>query len=647
MASSSTINLGNIKSNTKLNIKKFNSISKAIDLHMNSLESEYDEIDYSAGAVAANIEDLNVDYSSSDVDVVDGIGTLLATGTIVVTSVVSGVLKIVEYIGDGLTWLGGAIVSGVARLTGNDEFAAEVEEMTMDHIARDLVAEANEDFYANTELGKTINEHSAMKYDSDLAKGIQKGTTIAVEVAGATAATVVTGGAAAPALFAVGAAMGAGESAEEKFQDTENRDFWKDSGAIVMNAGIEGMSMVGYGQMGSKALKGVEEISKVGIKKVAKDGLNKVGKDVLKGEIKYGVKTMAKNAAIETIKDPGMYVDAGCVLSDDIKNGLETGEWDIANMVFETGNVIVTNYASNISGDYLNEVFEEGIKGGKAADKWASNSTITDELCFTAEKNRQKYREDFTSAKEYYDDLDHVERNNQMAEWIEVPQGSGKWQKTKEHIRIDENDPGITKCVTDKRKQNWNLEVNQYTNNEGMTTVHVGNTSTVNFEKHVLGERKGYGTLGIVDDFEVNGVLKKKADGYQFVSMGDGNSQGLIDSASGKGVVRKFESDLGIITKGKSDRMVMVTYDVDRSSLGMPTGKEVGSNSKRIPGGRTPNGNLEAVHQTIHIDSSSAASIKVDIIGDNGKKPIWSGSLSDLKDLQLNNPKKYKSIMGI
>lgn len=369
MTSTATINLGSIKSNTKLNIKKVNTTSKSINLQMDSTTSDYDEIDYSIESVSTDLDSLNIDYSSFKADLLDGIETGLATGTIVVTSVVSGVLKIVEYIIDGLTWVGGAIVSGIARITGNDELAAEIEDWTMNQIAKDRVAELNESFYANTELGKTINEKSAMKYDSDLAKGIQNSTTKVVEVAGATAATVATGGAAAPALFAVGFAEGAGESAEEKFQDTENRDFWKDSGGIAISGSVEGLSMVGTGQAGSKALKGAKEISKIGVKKVFKSGLNKVGRDILKGEIKSGIKTMAKNAAAETLKDPSMYIEVGCVLSDDIQSGIETGDWDFINMAVETGTVLVSNYASNISSEYLNDVFDQSLKNAKMGQK--------------------------------------------------------------------------------------------------------------------------------------------------------------------------------------------------------------------------------------------------------------------------------------
>ena len=57
-----------------------------------------------------------------------------ATACVAATSVVSGVLKIREYAQDGLTWLGGMAVSGVARLFGQKEFAENIEEKVVSKI---------------------------------------------------------------------------------------------------------------------------------------------------------------------------------------------------------------------------------------------------------------------------------------------------------------------------------------------------------------------------------------------------------------------------------------------------------------------------------------------------------------------------------
>lgn len=355
MTSTATINLGSIKSNTKLNIKKVNTTSKSINLQMNSTASKYDEIDYSVEPVSTDLDNLNIENSSFKDDLLDGIETVLATGTIVVTSVASGVLKIYEYIFDGLTWVGGAIVSGIAKITGNDEFAAEVEDWTMNQIAKDRVAELNESFYANTELGKTINEKSAMKYDSDLAKGIQKGTTMVVEVAGATAATVATGGAAAPVLFAVGFAEGAGESAEEKFKDTENRDFWKDSLEIGIDGTIKGISTVAYGKAGSTAVNGVKSLASTGVKNTVKETLKAFNKDAIKTTIKTGGKKIVKSTAINTLKDKDTWLETGAVLLDEVKAGVQTGEWNITNMLCDVALIYGENYIGNLSGEILSD----------------------------------------------------------------------------------------------------------------------------------------------------------------------------------------------------------------------------------------------------------------------------------------------------
>ncbi len=142
--------------------------------------------------------------------------------------------------------------------------------------------------------------------------------------------------------------------------------------------------------------------------------------------------------------------------------------------------------------------------------------------------------------------------------------------------------------------------------------------------------------------------MHQDADGWQFASLGDGNGTGMIADSGGTGTVRKFEQDLGIPTpENPSDRMIMMTYEVDRTAVEMPTGREWGSNSYRIPGGRTPNGELEAVHQTIHIDDTTAQTIKIEIVPDKGDKVIWSGSLYELKQMKITDPKKYKEIMGL
>lgn len=363
----SSINTGGLKLG---NIKTYNNQNTANTVFKNQFYSDIEEIDYGSYE--------EIDYNNT-VDLEKGIETTLnekewyeiaaSTGCVTLTTVVSGVLKIREVLEDGLTWLSGMAVSGVARLFGKKEFAENFEQKVMDEISRDKVGELNEFFYENTEIGRSINEASAMKYDSELAKGIQNVTTEVVIIAGATAATVVTGGAAAP-LFAAGFVIGAGQSAEEKFQDKENRDFWKDSVEIGVDGTIKGLSTVAAGKAGATAVNGIKTLVSNGLKNTIKETLGAFSKDAIKATIKTSGKTLAKRTVITTLKDKDTWLETGAVLLDDVKTGIQTGEWNIMGMICESALIYGENYIGNLAGgilsdsvkkiDRLTELYKEG-----------------------------------------------------------------------------------------------------------------------------------------------------------------------------------------------------------------------------------------------------------------------------------------------
>lgn len=292
-----------------------------------------------------------------------------ATECVAATTLASGVLKIYEYAEDGLTWLGGMAVSGIAKLVGADEFSEKVEEWTMDEIARDKVGELNKAFYEGTELGKAINDASAMKYDSKLAKGIQNVTTEVVIIAGATAATIATGGAAAP-LFAAGFVVGAGQSAEKNFQDTENRDFWKDSVEIGVDGTIKGLSTVAYGKAGAAAFNGVKSLTSNGVKTTLKETLGAFNKTTIKSTIKNSGKKIAKQTALETLYDTDTILESGAVLLDDAKTFIQTGEINFAKVICDAALIYGENYVGNLTSsilsdsvkkiDRMKELYEQG-----------------------------------------------------------------------------------------------------------------------------------------------------------------------------------------------------------------------------------------------------------------------------------------------
>ena len=292
----------------------------------------------------------NPDGWEKTCDVVVSTGATIVVGA---TSVASGGVKLVEHGVDGGIWVGGTVVSGTARLVGADDFAEGVENLTMDAIAFDATGALNDAFYNG--VGKGINDASYLKYDSDIAKGIQNGSEKVIYFAGATAATVVTGGAAAP-LFLGGFAIGAGESAEEKFQDTENRDYWGSAAGIGIDGVVGGIEAVGMGKSGAAAYKGIQTISSIGLsgtKEAVKAGLSNMGKETFKNTFKTYGKDMVKNAALSTLKEGDFYMDTAAMWADDIKNGIETGEFDYANMAGELFYSYGSNFVGNLGGEYF------------------------------------------------------------------------------------------------------------------------------------------------------------------------------------------------------------------------------------------------------------------------------------------------------
>ena len=365
---SSSVKLNNIKTYSGVNTTN-NTFKNTFYSEYEEIDySQYEEIDYNAIDLEKGIEEAKNDKEWYEV-VLEWDKKIRATQCVVTTTLLSGVLKIVEYADDGLTWLGGMATSGIVRLVGQDELAEKIEEATMDEIARDKVGELNEAFYEGTEIGRSINEASAMKYDSDLAKGIQNVTTEVVIIAGATAATVVTGGAAAP-LFAAGFAVGAGQSAEKKFQDKENRDFWKDSVEIGVDGTIKGLSTMAYGKAGAAAFNGVKSLASNGVKTTVKETLKAFNRDAIKTTIKTNSKAIIKNTAINTLKDKDTWLETGTVLLDDVKTGIQTGKWNISKMLSDAALIYGENYLGNLAGgilsdsvkkiDRITELYEQG-----------------------------------------------------------------------------------------------------------------------------------------------------------------------------------------------------------------------------------------------------------------------------------------------
>ncbi len=182
-------------------------------------------------------------------------GATIAVGT---TSIISGVLDVGEALLDG----GAYLVSGALNLVGLDDASTAVKEF----IATDLVSEANKAFYENTEIGRAINDASSLKYDSEAAQGIRDVSEKITVFAAATAATVLTGGAAAPFVTAgLGFAYGVGEQAETTYQQGTDTT-WKEETGILLNGVFEAVNWYAQGKMGKSGLDLAGAVNEYGFK---------------------------------------------------------------------------------------------------------------------------------------------------------------------------------------------------------------------------------------------------------------------------------------------------------------------------------------------------------------------------------------------
>ncbi len=216
-------------------------------------------------------------------DLLSALGQTGATVFVIDSSVASGILKLVEYLGDGVTFAAGSIGAGIGwvsdQFTGNN-LASETMDYTLNWIRRDLVGEINDSFYQNTSFGALINEYSNLKYDGKGATTIKKvGEGVSKAVA-ATAATVATGGAAAPLI--IGALYGVGSGVEKYTQNVdiesgETYNYLQVAGKALASGMAGAAEWYGYGQIGSGLISASSAFS------MAASGTGVTASSVLKG----------------------------------------------------------------------------------------------------------------------------------------------------------------------------------------------------------------------------------------------------------------------------------------------------------------------------------------------------------------------------
>jgi len=199
----------------------------------------------------------------------------LSTGAVVFTSIVSGVAKLGEHILlDGVAWAGGKVVKGATWLLGSmvgwfNEDAGDWIKDKGDQINQgikgfvevDWVGKANELIYERTGLGRFVNENSVIKYDSEEALGIRNFSEKVGVFVAATAATVLTGGAAAVALpLLLGFMYGSGKKAEQTYQEKGIETSAKDEWLIALSGAKGAVEWYAKGKMGANFLQSVHSI---------------------------------------------------------------------------------------------------------------------------------------------------------------------------------------------------------------------------------------------------------------------------------------------------------------------------------------------------------------------------------------------------
>ncbi len=305
-----------------------------------------------------------------------GVLTLFSTGCVVLTSIVSGVAKLVEHVVDGVTWAGAKLFEGATWLAGKiaGVFDKDAENAVMNwregmkegvagFIGTDWVGKANDAIY-NSKVGKGINDYSLIKYDSKIAKGIQNVTEKAAEIAAATALTIVTGGGALPALAGMaivagaGAATGIGKQAEKTIQGGGTLD--DGTLQILLSGGLTAMSWVATGKLGAGAIQIGKNISLLGVKDVAIQMKSELlTKSAMKAAIKKG---LASKSAIMN------YVSSAAVVADDTIP-IITGE---EKLTWKSGAKIGLKFLGALGINVLEDTLRDYITGFTISDENAA-----------------------------------------------------------------------------------------------------------------------------------------------------------------------------------------------------------------------------------------------------------------------------------
>lgn len=273
----------------------------------------------------------------------DNIKTLQATNAVVLEKVTSGILKIGEYIQDGTIMLkttGASVITlGIDAVFGTN-YTDDMWESTMDYVAIDQVGNIEKVFYENTSLGKELNDESILKYNSKGAETIKNASKKVGEIAAATAITIATGGAAAPLVAAgIGFLEGTGQGGEKYFSMTdENGNYTnrsvKDIGLSYLEGIQKGAEWYISGQVGSGIYNGVKSF--VNPASITREVASRATGNTF------------KDAVVNTIKLPDMYVDFAAATAKAGAGYITNGKVNWKDYAFEMGFAVLGNFAGEL-----------------------------------------------------------------------------------------------------------------------------------------------------------------------------------------------------------------------------------------------------------------------------------------------------------
>lgn len=301
----------------------------------------------------------------------DNIKTLKATNAVVLEKVTSGILKIGELIQDGTTMLkttGASIITlGIDAVFGTN-YTDDMWESTMDYVAIDQVGNIEKVFYENTSLGKELNDESILKYNSKGAESIKNASKKVGEIAAATAITVATGGTAAPLVAAgIGFLEGTGQGGEKYFSMTdENGNYTnrsvKDIGLSYLEGIQKGAEWYISGQVGSGFYNGVKSF--VNPASITREVASRATGNTF------------KDAVVNTIKLPDMYVDFAAATAKAGAGYITNGKVNWKDYAFELGFAVLGNFAGELlSAAAANKTFAKNIDEQIARANIASKET--------------------------------------------------------------------------------------------------------------------------------------------------------------------------------------------------------------------------------------------------------------------------------